>query len=199
MRYFVKMDLNIPYSLYRFQMPHEQHWLPDRGWRDSNKISAYLAIGEGDYDEITEELARKTFPAAFQDNDAPAQLFNSDYRVLLSGSSIIGVIDSSESWLKAQQFLVKKFRDEKVHCFRWWCKECEKFPLVFEEDIPGHVIKITFPNVLKLTADLKVKWVWQDPNSEWARNNGTAPDAFNTLVVNKSRPKWVVVISKPKY
>jgi len=29
------------------------------------RIIGYLAIGEGDYDEITEELARETFPEAF--------------------------------------------------------------------------------------------------------------------------------------
>jgi hypothetical protein len=46
-------------------MPQEQRWFSDKGWQDSNKISAYLAIGEGDYDEVTEQLARQSFPDAF--------------------------------------------------------------------------------------------------------------------------------------
>jgi hypothetical protein len=65
MRYFVKMGVDKPFNLYRFEMPQEQRWFSDKGWQDSNKISAYLAIGEGDYDEVTEQLARQSFPEAF--------------------------------------------------------------------------------------------------------------------------------------
>ena len=125
------------------------------------------------------------------------ELTNSGYRVMFSGSSIFGVMDSPESWSRVQEFLAKKLAQDKIKCFRWWCKACIKFPLVFEEDLPEHVTKISFPNVIKLIEGAPVAWLWQEPLGEWARAHGSAADAFADLVERKSRPSWVVSISKP--
>ena len=65
MRYFVKMDLDKPYNLYRFDVINEDRWLDSQGWTPTRKISAYLVLGEGDYEEITESLAISSFPDAF--------------------------------------------------------------------------------------------------------------------------------------
>ena len=65
MRYFVKMDLDKPYNLYRFNIVDEERWYPTQGWKSTRVISAYLVMGEGDYEEITDHLAREKFPDAF--------------------------------------------------------------------------------------------------------------------------------------
>lgn len=65
MRYFVKMSRGLPRNLYRFNIIDEDRWYPTQGWTPTSLISAYLVMGEGDYEEITTELARETFPDAF--------------------------------------------------------------------------------------------------------------------------------------
>jgi hypothetical protein len=65
MRYFVKMDLDKPYNLYRFNIINEERWYPTQGWTPTRLISEYLVMGEGDYEEITESLAQESFPDAF--------------------------------------------------------------------------------------------------------------------------------------
>ena len=65
MRYFVKMSRGLPYNLYRFNIVDEERWYPTQGWTPTRVISAYLVMNEGDYEEITESLAMKSFPSAF--------------------------------------------------------------------------------------------------------------------------------------
>ena len=67
MRYFVKMSRGLPRNLYRFNIVTEERWFPKDGWTSTRLISAYLVMGDGDYEEITPELAFKTFPDAFND------------------------------------------------------------------------------------------------------------------------------------
>jgi hypothetical protein len=65
MRYFVKMSRGEPFNLYRFNIITEERWYPTQGWTPTRNISAYLVMGEGDYEEITESLAEESFPDAF--------------------------------------------------------------------------------------------------------------------------------------
>jgi hypothetical protein len=65
MRYFVKMSRGLPFNLYRFNIVDEERWYPTQGWTPTRVISAYLVMGEGDYEEITEALAMSSFPDAF--------------------------------------------------------------------------------------------------------------------------------------
>lgn len=74
MRYFAKLGANQePINLYRFERGEnemvEDYW-SSSGWKrdDDADVVGYLALGEGDFSEITEELARKTFPHAFEGN-----------------------------------------------------------------------------------------------------------------------------------
>jgi hypothetical protein len=78
------------------------------------------------------------------------------YRVVFSGSSIIGTMEGSAGWSRTERYLAGKLRQEKIKCFRWWCKACEEFPLIFVEDIAEHVIKIPFPSVIKLGKGMAV-------------------------------------------
>ena len=72
MRYFVKTDNNFqPVVLYRFNLDDpksisEDIWQPiAKEWKPSERIVEVLTQGSADYDEVNEELARKTFPDAF--------------------------------------------------------------------------------------------------------------------------------------
>ena len=63
-RYFILMSGGEPINLRRWTPETEERW-QDGKWVLSDVIGAYLALGEGDYDEITTELAIETFPEAF--------------------------------------------------------------------------------------------------------------------------------------
>jgi hypothetical protein len=72
MRYFAKLGAeNKAINIYRF-MPVENsiiedYWSP-QGWKHDQdaEIAGYLALGEGDFTEISEEVARKIFPKSFE-------------------------------------------------------------------------------------------------------------------------------------
>jgi hypothetical protein len=63
-RYFILTSRGEPINLRRWTPIKEERWQNEE-WVPSNVISGYLAMGEGDYDEITTELAMETFPNAF--------------------------------------------------------------------------------------------------------------------------------------
>lgn len=73
MRYFAKLGAeNKAINIYRF-MPVENsiiedYWSP-QGWKHDQdaEIAGYLALGEGDFTEISEAVARKIFPKSFED------------------------------------------------------------------------------------------------------------------------------------
>jgi len=72
MRYFVKTDIDFkPVALYRLNLDvadsiSEDIWQPiAKEWKPSERIVEVLTQGSADYDEVNEELARKTFPDAF--------------------------------------------------------------------------------------------------------------------------------------
>ena len=120
-----------------------------------------------------------------------------NYELILSGSSIFGIIRDKKIWEKSYSFLNAKSVQGKLKCFIWWCKACKRSPLVLGGDPCNHVIKISIPNVLKLIDGFDVQWEWKDPQSEWAISAGTANESFRDLVARKSRPNWVIEISKP--
>jgi len=75
MRYFACISNWKPKEyarLYRLNIDNQNESITEEvfqkdGWEDvlDARIMGYLCIGEGNYDEITEELARQAFPEAF--------------------------------------------------------------------------------------------------------------------------------------
>jgi len=71
-RYFAKLGANNQaINIYRF-MPAENkmiedYWSP-QGWKydQDAEIVRYLTLGEGEFTEISEEVARKIFPMVFE-------------------------------------------------------------------------------------------------------------------------------------
>jgi hypothetical protein len=214
MRYFVEEFLNgALYGLYRFEAGEsglvEQHWT-GKGWirDDDAKVVTYLALGEGDLEEITRENAHELHPAAFDSahaqtvlpGTAPSAMHESantrpDYIVVYIGSSIVGVSRSYEAYKAAKSFLQAKSDAGKAKCFHWWCEPCKDAPLQTGDEVDSHYIEVSIPNVLKISDGQEVKWGWEDPKSEWARSRRrTAADEFSSIVERKSRPNWKIYI-----
>lgn len=166
----------------------------DKG--SSKRIYAKVPENFWESEEVQSEFIDTFIDFLF--DDAGAEVKNSGYRVVFEGGSIFCVIDGVEVWERTQRFLTKKSTEGKLKCFRWWCEMCETAPLVSGGDPASHVIKISFPNILKLIAGFEVSWQWKDPNGKWASSQGTAAEAFAELVAKKSRPSCVVSISQTK-
>jgi len=60
--------------------------------------------------------------------------------------------------------------------------------------VVGHVVQISFSNVIKLTKAMDFQWEWDRPDSDWAKRNGTPSQVFERLVENKSKPVWYAQI-----
>jgi len=99
-----------------------------------------------------------------------------------------------DNFLQAFGFLQKKSNEGKLQCFHWWCEECKTNPLKKGATPINHLVKISFPNVLKLIGDYKVQWKWEEPESEWAKSQGSPIKQFKELVIKNSRPNWKVLV-----
>jgi len=55
---------------------------------------------------------------------------------------------------------------------------------------------LSFFNVRKIVRAMPVDWQWQDPTSEWAKNQGDPVEEFEKLVAKRSRPNWKVQVLK---
>ncbi len=166
---------------------------------DGSPTRIFAKVPEGAWEsgEELEAFAGRIFDRL--SNPVKAEAAGGKFRVIFEGGSIVGVIDGVEIWKGVQEFLNKKSAEGKLKCFKWWCKECEKEPLVLGGDPAEHVIKISFVNVVKLTKEIEVNWQWEDPKSEWALSHGTGVDAFKELVAKKSQSNWVVALVNANY
>lgn len=62
------------------------------------------------------------------------------------------------------------------------------YRLKLENDVIGHVLKISFPNVIALANKIEIDWNWERPESEWAKGKGNPMKAYKSLVEDKSKP-----------
>jgi hypothetical protein len=243
MRYFAKQGAGgVAINIYRFEVGKERitedYWTKT-GWKHDQdaEVAGYLALGEGDFSEVSESVAREIFPEAFLNGleveekrpqffKIPKDAFSSDkkldavaksiatsmmansqvpstegrrlnrYEVVFSGSSIIGILDGVENYKKCHEFLEEKSKQGKLKCFVHWCEQCKVIPMKKGVDPSLHVVKISFPNVIKLLDGSKVQWRWKEAESEFAKSKGNPGKHFQSLVDANSKPNWVVKVSK---
>ena len=243
MRYFAKQGAGgVAINIYRFEVGKERitedYWTKT-GWKHDQdaQVAGYLALGEGDFSEVSESVAREIFPEAFLNGleveekrpqffKIPQDAFNSDekleavsrdiietmkqnkrvsssegrrlnrYQVVFSGSSLIGVLDGIDNYKKCHEFLEQASKQGKLKCFVHWCEQCKKEPMKKGVDPSLHVVKISFPNVIKLVEESKVQWRWKDAGSEFAKSKGNPSKHFKSLVDANSKPNWVIRVSK---
>jgi len=114
--------------------------------------------------------------------------------VKIFGSSVVGEAFGIEAFEEAEKFLTLLLGKGRLKCRTQWCRACSLYKLELSKGVVGHVMKISFPNVIKLSEIMKFNWNWQRPDSEWAKSHGKASDVLTRLVATKSKPVWYVTI-----
>jgi len=114
--------------------------------------------------------------------------------VKVFGSSIIGQSFGLDAFNEANKFLSDLSVKGRLKCRTQWCRACSMYNLNLADSVAGHVIQISFSNIIKLSEILDFEWEWERPESDWAKSNGTASQAFNGLIKSKSKPVWYVQI-----
>ena len=128
-------------------------------------------------------------------NEKPYQL----YQVTLKGSSLLGESNGLENFELAHTKL-SELRDKgRAKCYTRWCKACTLYRLQLENDVTGHVLKISFPNIISLANKIEVDWNWERPESEWAKKKGDPVNAYKCLVEDKSKPVFYVRLESEDY
>lgn len=123
----------------------------------------------------------------------------SEYFVQLHGSSLIGDIFGQDEFLDAYLFLKTLREKGQLECFKWWCPACRDSTPKSDEDLVSHVFSISFANVRKVLQDKEIKWRWNNPQSEWALQNGDPTKHAQRLLESKSRPNWKIMIAVVVY
>lgn len=125
--------------------------------------------------------------------ESPASV-SDENSVKIFGSSVVGEAFGIEAFEEAEKFLTLLFGKGRLKCRTQWCRACSLYKLEVSEGVVGHVMKISFPNVIKLTEMMKFNWNWERSDSEWAKSHGKASDVLKRLVATKSKPVWYVTI-----
>ena len=114
--------------------------------------------------------------------------------VKIFGSSVVGEAFGIEAFEEAEKFLTLLSGKGRLKCRTQWCRACTLYKLELSKGVVGHVMKISFPNVIKLNEMMKFNWNWERSDSEWAKSHGKASDVLKRLVATKSKPVWYVTI-----
>jgi hypothetical protein len=115
MRYFASLgDGNKALNIFRFERGEtgmiEDYWTP-AGWKKDKdaEIVGYLALGQGDFTEISEEVARKIFPQAFEQETVKAlgafnlQKAEGEKRYTLGAMYIPDMEDAHGEWTDSDE------------------------------------------------------------------------------------------------
>ena len=127
-----------------------------KGWKRGTKFVELEDISKMSEEEI-DAYAKRTWELLTQDNKnsegvsvktstnkKPYQ----PYQVTFKGSSLLGESNGIENFKTAYEF-ISALRDKgRVKCYTRWCAACTLYRLKLENDVTGHVLKISFPNVI---------------------------------------------------
>ena len=115
MRYFARLGKdNQAVNLYRFEVGDtamvEDRWSPN-GWVENMDadIARYLVEGQGDFQEVSEEVARKIFPQAFEEEALKAlgkfnlQKAEGEKRYTLGAMYIPDMEDAHGEWTDGEE------------------------------------------------------------------------------------------------
>jgi hypothetical protein len=121
------------------------------------------------------------------------------YQVTFKGASLLGESNGIENF-KVAYAKLSELRDKgRVKCYTRWCKACTLYRLKLENDVIGHVLKISFPNVIALAKSTEIDWIWERPDSDWAKKKGDPSMAYKSLVEDKSKPVFYVRLESEDY
>ena len=121
------------------------------------------------------------------------------YQVTFKGSSLLGESTGIENFKTAYEF-ISALRDKgRVKCYTRRCRACTLYRLKLENDVIGHVLKISFPNVVALSKSTEIDWTWERPESDWAKATGDPVKSYQSLVDRKSKPVFYVRLESEDY
>ena len=178
-----------------------------KGWKRGTKFVELEDISKMSDEEI-DAYAKRTWNLLTQDNKnsegssvktstnkKPYQ----PYQVTFKGSSLLGESNGIENF-KVAYAKLSELRDKgRAKCYTRWCKACTLYRLQLENDVTGHVLKISFPIIISLAKDISIDWSWERPESEWAKEKGDPAIAYKSLVEEKSKPVFYVRLESEDY
>ena len=178
-----------------------------KGWKRGTKFVELEDISKMSEEEI-DAYAKRTWSLLTQDNNnsegssvktstnkKPYQ----PYQVTFKGSSLLGESNGIENF-KVAYAKLSELRDKgRAKCYTRWCKACTLYRLQLENDVTGHVLKISFPNIISLAKDISIDWSWERPESEWAKEKGDPAITYKSLVEEKSKPVFYVRLESEDY
>ena len=177
------------------------------GWKRGTKFVELEDISKMSEEEI-DAYAKRTWSLLTQDNNnsegssvktATNKKPYQPYQVTFKGSSLLGESYGIENFKVAYEKL-SELRDKgRAKCYTRWCKACTLYRLQLENDVTGHVLKISFPNVVSLASKINIDWSWERPDSEWAKEKGDPAMAYKSLVELKSKPVFYVRLESEDY
>ena len=114
------------------------------------------------------------------------------YLVTFKGASLLGTSFGKVSFDIAHLKLSQLAGSGKATCYTRWCRACSLYKFKLTDDVTGHVVKISFPNVVLLSKEMEINWKWETPGGDWAKEKGDPMAIFKTLVAKKSKPVFYV-------
>lgn len=128
-------------------------------------------------------------------NDLYEKLTNASvesYVVTFKGASLLGTSLGKVSFDTAHSKISQLAISGKATCYARWCRACTLYKFKLTDDVTGHVVKISFPNVVLLSKEIEINWKWESPEGDWAKEQGDPMAMFDTLVAKKSKPIFYV-------
>ena len=178
-----------------------------KGWKRGTKFVELEDISKMGEEEI-DAYAKRTWNLLTQENkNSEGSTVKTStnkkpyqpYQVTFKGSSLLGESNGIENFKTAYEF-ISTLRDKgRVKCYTRWCRACTMYRLKLVNDLTGHVLKISFPNVISLASDINIDWSWARPESEWAKEKGDPAMAYKSLVEVKSKPVFYVRLESEDY
>jgi hypothetical protein len=178
-----------------------------KGWKRGTKFVELEDISRMSEEEI-DAYAKRAWHLLTQDNknsEGQGVKASTDkkpyqpYRVTFNGSSLLGESNGIENF-KVAYAKLSELRDKgRVECYTRWCKACTLYRLKPENDVIGHVLKISFPNVIALAKSTEIDWTWERPESDWAKKTGDPVKSFQSLVERNSKPVFYVRLESEEY
>jgi hypothetical protein len=167
--------------------------LADISKMSDREIDAYAQETWGLLTQEKKNLGEKSVKNSA--NEKPYQ----PYQVTFKGSSLLGESNGIENFEVAYA-KISELRDKgRVKCYTRWCKACTLYRLKLENDVIGHVLKISFPNLIPLANKIEIDWNWERPESEWAKENGDPAKVYKALVKDNSKPVFYVRLESEDY
>jgi hypothetical protein len=177
------------------------------GWKRGTRFAKLKDTSKMSEEEI-DAHARRTWELLTQDSKnsegqnvkaSARKKHYQPYQVTFKGSSLLGESNGFANFKIAYEKL-SELRDKgRAKCYTRWCKACTLYRLQLENDVTGHVLKISFPNVISLASIINIDWSWERPDSEWAKKKGDPAMAYKSLVENKSKPVFYVRLESEVY